>query len=94
MYAPLELLDLLNSHINENAVAELVGPHFPSIAALRLYGQRVNTAAARGLAAFAEEEETARAALDDACMAFLSFNASASKVLQQPRIVSDAVSII
>ena len=93
VYAPIELLDLLNSQINGCGVAELVGPDFPSIAALRLHGQRVASAAARSLGAFPEEQEVARAALDDACMTFLSFGASASKVLQQPRILSDAVSI-
>ncbi|CDI74899.1 hypothetical protein, conserved [Eimeria praecox] len=91
VYAPLELLDLLNSCINESGMAEHVAPYFPSIAALRLSAQRVTSAAARSLAGFADDEEAARAALDDACMAFLSFGASASKILQQPRIVSDAL---
>lgn len=94
VYAPLELLDLLTTHMNEYGLSERITPHFPSIAALRLYGQRVSIATARNIGnvgVCAEEENTARTALDDACMAVLSFAEASSRTLKQPRILSDAV---
>ncbi|CDJ39363.1 hypothetical protein, conserved [Eimeria tenella] len=94
VYAPLELLDLLTTHMNEYGLSERITPHFPSIAALRLYGQRVSIATARNIGnvgVCAEEENTARTALDDACMAVLSFAEASSRTLKQPRILSDAL---
>ncbi|OEH74170.1 hypothetical protein cyc_04380 [Cyclospora cayetanensis] len=91
VYAPAELLELLTAHMKDSGLAESLTSHFPSIAALRLYGQRVAAAAAKHLA-WSQEQDAALAALDEACMAFLSFAEAASRALHQPRIVSDAVS--
>ncbi|CDJ35573.1 uncharacterized protein EMH_0027000 [Eimeria mitis] len=91
VYAPLELLDLLNLQMRENLKTEQFGFHFPAIAALRLQGQCVATAAVRRLNAYTEEEEIAKNELDNACMAFLSFGAAAARTLQQPRILSNSL---
>ncbi|XP_026190928.1 uncharacterized protein LOC34620921 [Cyclospora cayetanensis] len=90
VYAPAELLELLTAHMKDSGLAESLTSHFPSIAALRLYGQRVAAAAAKHLA-WSQEQDAALAALDEACMAFLSFAEAASRALHQPRIVSDAL---
>lgn len=91
VYAPAELLELLAMHLSDSRLAEHLTSHFPSIAALRLYGQRAAASAARHPLAWAERQEDACAALDEACMALLSFAEAASRILQQPRIFSDAV---
>lgn len=92
VYAPGELLEILTSRLIDQRVAERLTPHFPSIAALRLYGQRVSATTVGGHSSvWVEGQVDAHAALDDACMSFLSFAEAASRVLQQPKILSDAV---
>ncbi|KAL8447768.1 hypothetical protein Emag_004176 [Eimeria magna] len=90
VYAPHELLELVTLRIKDPRVAERITPHFPSVAALRLYGQRVVGPAALN-SAQSGNLKSAQMALDEACMSFLSFAEAASNVLQQSRILSDAL---
>lgn len=91
VYAPAELLELLTARLSDSRIVEHLTPHFPSIAALRLYGQRAAAAAAHYASACSKEQGDASAALDEACMSFLSFAEAASRTLKQPRILNDAV---
>ncbi|KAL8274070.1 hypothetical protein Esti_001912 [Eimeria stiedai] len=90
VYAPHELMELVTMRIKDPRVADRITPHFPSIAALRLYGQRAAVPAALYPAQSGNLEES-QVALDEACMSFLSFAEAASNVLQQSRILSDAL---
>ncbi|KAL8446776.1 hypothetical protein Emed_004778 [Eimeria media] len=90
VYAPHELMDLMTMRIKYPRVGDLLTPHFPSIAALRLYGQRALLSSAPNSAQSGNAKD-AQNALDEACMSFLSFAETACNVLQQPRILSEAL---
>ncbi|KAL8432418.1 hypothetical protein Efla_000195 [Eimeria flavescens] len=90
VYAPGELLELVTARIRDPRVAERLTPQFPSLAALRLCGQRAATAVACYSAGLDDAEEP-HAALDSACMSFLSFAEASSSILLQTKILSDAL---
>ena len=90
VYAPEELLEILESYLSRLEHPEIATPYFPSIAALRLYAQREAAEATRGELPWAQQG--AASTMDEACMGFLAFAKLASNTLGQPRILSDAVS--